>query len=92
MGIPVTNFTKLKREACKASIMIEGLTGKGKSGLALMIAYGLVGGFKELPEGADKATNIWDKIFAIDTATRLLQDSADNEPLQNSSRHRLRHF
>ena len=38
MALPMGNFQKLKREACKASIMIEGLTGKGKSGLALMLA------------------------------------------------------
>jgi len=29
---------KAQRTQCKASIMIEGLTGKGKSGLALMLA------------------------------------------------------
>lgn len=69
MGIPVTNFTKLKREACKASIMIEGLTGKGKSGLALMIAYALAGGFQDTD--ADRV-NPWDKVFAIDTENRSL--------------------
>jgi hypothetical protein len=73
MAIPMASFTKLNREACRASIMIEGLTGKGKSGLALMIAYGLTGGFKELPEGADKSTNAtWEKIFTIDTENRSL--------------------
>ena len=67
MGIPIANFTRLKREACKASIMIEGLTGKGKSGLALMLAYGLEGGFAETP-----VENAWDKIFSIDTENRSL--------------------
>lgn len=68
MGIPIANFTRLKREACKASIMIEGLTGKGKSGLALMLAYGLAGGFEDV----DKAANPWDKVFSIDTENRSL--------------------
>lgn len=67
MAIPMANFTRLKREACKASIMIEGLTGKGKSGLALMLAYGLEGGFAETP-----IENAWDKIFSIDTENRSL--------------------
>lgn len=68
MGIPIANFTRLKREACKASIMIEGLTGKGKSGLALMLAYGLAGGFEDV----DKTANPWDKVFSIDTENRSL--------------------
>ena len=67
MALPMGNFQKLKREACKASIMIEGLTGKGKSGLALMLAFGLEGGFKE---GTD--TTAWEKVFAIDTENRSL--------------------
>lgn len=67
MALPMGNFQKLKREACKASIMIEGLTGKGKSGLALMLAYGLEGGFKD---DADAAA--WEKVFAIDTENRSL--------------------
>lgn len=60
-------FTLVSREACKASIMIEGLTGKGKSGLALMLAYGLEGGFSEGPP-----ENAWQKIFAIDAENRSL--------------------
>lgn len=68
MGIPIANFTRLKREECKASIMIEGLTGKGKSGLALMLAYGLSGGFAE----AKTVEKPWDKIFSIDTENRSL--------------------
>ena len=71
MALPMANFTKLKREACKASIMIEGLTGKGKSGLALMIAYGLEGGFRDVDTTADRE-NPWDKVFAIDTENRSL--------------------
>ena len=67
MALPMGNFQKLKREACKASIMIEGLTGKGKSGLALMLAYGLEGGFKD-----DTDTTAWEKVFAIDTENRSL--------------------
>ena len=71
MAIPMASFTKLNREACKASIMIEGLTGKGKSGLALMLAYGLEGGFKEYDGTSDRA-NPWEKIFTIDTENRSL--------------------
>ena len=67
MAIPIANFTRLTREECKASIMIEGLTGKGKSGLALMLAYGLTGGFADTP-----VENAWDKIFSIDTENRSL--------------------
>lgn len=70
MGLPIANFTKLKREACKASIMIEGLTGKGKSGLALMIAFALAGGFQELPD--EERVKAWEKIFSIDTENRSL--------------------
>lgn len=71
MAIPMASFTKLKREACKASIMIEGLTGKGKSGLALMLAYGLEGGFREY-DGTSDRENPWDKVFTIDTENRSL--------------------
>lgn len=71
MAIPMTNFTKLNREACKASIMIEGLTGKGKSGLALMLAYALEGGFAEY-DGTSDRTNPWDKVYTIDTENRSL--------------------
>lgn len=46
-------FHDAKREACKASIMIEGLPGRGKTGLALDIAYAL--------------TNDWSKVFMVDT-------------------------
>ena len=71
MGMPIANFTLLKREACKASIMIEGLTGKGKSGLALMLAYGLEGGFAENADEKTKA-EAWKKVFTVDTENRSL--------------------
>jgi hypothetical protein len=51
--------------------MIEGLTGKGKSGLALMLACGLEGGFQEHNDGSDRA-NPWEKIYTIDTENRSL--------------------
>jgi len=50
---------KAQRTQCKASIMIEGLTGKGKSGLALMLAYTL-------------ANEQWDKVHATDTENKSL--------------------
>lgn len=52
------SFRKSTRLKVKASIMIEGLTGKGKSGLALAIARAL-------------ATS-WDKIYSIDTENMAL--------------------
>ena len=56
MSNALFKFEKARREKCKASIMIEGLTGRGKSGLALLIAYGL--------------TNDWNKVFDIDTENK----------------------
>lgn len=53
-----TKFRKVSRKQVKASIMIEGLQGSGKSGLALCIANVL----------ASKP----DKIFAIDTENQSL--------------------
>jgi hypothetical protein len=50
----VPQFQKAKRESCKASIMIEGLPGSGKSGLALCIGYAL-------------SNRDWSKVFHIDT-------------------------
>lgn len=47
-------FTTAERKRCKASIMLEGLSGHGKTGVALYIAFIL----------ANKA---WDKVFVIDT-------------------------
>ena len=52
------NFRKAARQKLKASIMIEGLQGSGKSGLALLIARAL--------------TDDWDKIYAIDTENKSL--------------------
>ena len=51
-------FHKAARQKLKASIMIEGLQGSGKSGLALLIAKAL--------------TDDWSKIYAIDTENRSL--------------------
>lgn len=55
---PTFNFEEAKRLACKASILIEGLSGRGKSGLALLLAKGL--------------TKDWTKVFAIDTENKSL--------------------
>lgn len=49
---------KAQRYKVKASIMIEGLTGNGKSGLALCLGYGLV--------------KDWNKVGAIDTENKSL--------------------
>lgn len=51
-------FRSSTRMQAKASIMIEGLTGKGKSGLALAFARALA--------------SDWDKIYAIDTENMAL--------------------
>lgn len=51
---PRFQFEDAVREKCKASIMIEGLSGSGKSGLALAIAEIL-------------ADEDWSKVFDIDT-------------------------
>lgn len=56
MSNPMFNFEEAKREKCKASIMIEGLTGQGKSGLALCLAYGLTKDYK--------------KVFVVDTENK----------------------
>ena len=53
-----STFRKASRQKLKASIMIEGLQGSGKSGLALLIARAL--------------TDDWDKIYAIDTENKSL--------------------
>ena len=52
------SFRKSTRLQVKASIMIEGITGKGKSGLALALARTLA--------------SSWDKIYAIDTENMSL--------------------
>ena len=57
---PLFQFEDAKREQCKASILIEGLTGKGKSGLALLLGHALAGGD-------------WSKVFDIDTENSSLK-------------------
>ncbi len=52
-------FSEVTRAQSKASIVIQGLSGKGKSGLALMIGYVL-------------ADEDWSKVFALDTENRSL--------------------
>lgn len=51
---PIFQFSEATREKSKASILIEGLSGKGKSGLALQLGYYLAG-------------KDWTKVFDIDT-------------------------
>ena len=53
-GNPLFQFQEATREQSKASILIEGLSGKGKSGLALILGYYLAG-------------KDWTKVFDIDT-------------------------
>jgi len=52
-------FQEVQRAQCKASIVIEGLSGKGKSGLALMLAWVLAG-------------EKWEDVSALDTENRSL--------------------
>lgn len=51
-------FEKVTRIACKASVLIEGIPGKGKSGLALIMARALA--------------SAPDKVYAVDTENRSL--------------------
>lgn len=55
----VLSFRDATRQQAKASILIEGLSGRGKSGLALLLGYAL--------SGKD-----WSKVYAIDTENRSL--------------------
>lgn len=55
----VLNFRDATRQQAKASILIEGLSGRGKSGLALLLGYALAG-------------KDWSKVFAIDTENKSL--------------------
>lgn len=52
------SFRDATRVQTKAAIMIEGIAGKGKSGLALAIAHALA--------------SAWDKVYAIDTENKSL--------------------
>lgn len=54
----VPKFRKAERMQCKASVLLEGLSGNGKSGLSLALAYGLV--------------KDWERIAAVDTENRSL--------------------
>lgn len=53
------NFAPVTRAQSKASIAIQGLSGRGKSGLALMIGVVLAGGD-------------WSKVYGLDTENRSL--------------------
>lgn len=55
----VLNFRDATRQQAKASILIEGLSGRGKSGLALLLAHALAG-------------KDWTKVYAVDTENRSL--------------------
>lgn len=57
---PLFSFETVTREQSKASILIEGLSGKGKSGLALLLGYFL--------SGED-----WETVFDIDTENNSIQ-------------------
>lgn len=51
-------FNEVTREKAKAAIQIQGLSGRGKTGLALLIAYALTGD--------------WTKVFAVDTENKSM--------------------
>ena len=55
----VLNFRDATRQQAKASILIEGLSGRGKSGLALLLGHALAG-------------KDWSKVYAVDTENRSL--------------------
>lgn len=57
MGI-VPKFRKAARTQCKASVVIDGLSGTGKTGLALALAYGLSGD--------------WESIAAVDSENKSM--------------------
>lgn len=67
----IPKYELTERVACKAAIMIQGLTGDGKSGLALMLGFGLAGGFKPDITVAEQK-EIWKEVFAIDTENKSL--------------------
>lgn len=64
MENPLFQFEDAERLKLKASIMIEGLSGSGKSGLALLLAFYLTGGD-------------WSKVFDIDTENKSANLFAD---------------
>ena len=51
-------FQEVTREKAKAAIQIQGLSGRGKSGLALLLAYFLTGD--------------WKSVYAIDTENKSM--------------------
>lgn len=55
----VLSFRDATRQQAKASILIEGLSGRGKSGLALLLGHALAG-------------KDWSKVYAVDTENRSL--------------------
>lgn len=57
---PLFQFETATRQQSKASILIEGLSGKGKSGLALILGYYLSG-------------KHWENVFDIDTENNSIQ-------------------
>lgn len=59
MSVFQPSFSEVSRAQSKASIVIEGLSGKGKSGLALIMGYVLAGAN-------------WSEVFALDTENRSL--------------------
>lgn len=74
MTNPLFQFEEATREQSKASILIEGLSGKGKSGLALLLGYYL-------------AHKDWTKVFDIDTENNSVNlfagiDSSAGVPFQ----------
>lgn len=59
MAVFQPNFTEVTRAQSKASIVIQGRSGLGKSGAALMLGYVL-------------ADNDWSSVYALDTENRSL--------------------
>ena len=55
----VPKFRDAQRRACKAAILIEGISGRGKTGLALAIAHTL-------------AEGVWEAIYAVDTENKSM--------------------
>ena len=55
----ILSFRDATRQQAKASILIEGLSGRGKSGLALLLGYALAG-------------KDWSKVYAVDTENKSL--------------------